>query len=458
MRTKTAVILQRFILLLVVALLIFVFQYAWRALPIISGYSAKMTCSCHFLAGRTVESIRAEELGSGPLHLASVAVSKDDSSATASVFGMASRKAIYRRGLGCTLVTGITETAIRKQPLPAMVQLPPDTGYWPQGNRLADTLPAGIQTEKLAAAVSNAFLDKDPQKPVRSRAVIVVYNQQIVAEKYGDGYNSAMPLLSWSMAKSVTSALVGILVKDGKLDPGAAAPVAAWRSVKDGREQITIRNLLQQSSGLDFEENYKKPTDATDMLYKEADMGGFTAAHTLREAPGSRFYYSSGNSNILSGIIRSAVGEKDYLNFPRERLFQPLGMRSMLLEPDANGSFVGSSYAFATARDWARFGLLYLNDGWWNGQRILPEGWVKATVTPNPVAPMGEYGYQFWLNAGKRYPALPTDLYYADGYEGQYVVIIPSRKVVLVRLGQTANDQFDFAAFVQQILEALPPQ
>ncbi|MFT4023766.1 MAG: serine hydrolase [Flavihumibacter sp.] len=448
---------RRILLLLLLGLFLLVIRYAWAAVPVITGYSAKMACSCHFLAGRSIESISAEELGSGPLHLASVTANDADSSVTATVLGLARRKAIYRRGLGCTLVTGITETDIRKQPLPVFKPLPPDSGWWPNGDRLPDTIPAVLDKQKLDAAISKAFIDRDPEKPVRTRAVLVVYDQQLVGEKYGDGYSASMPLLSWSMAKSITSALVGILVKDGRLDISAPAPVAAWRSVTDGREHISLKNLLQQSSGLDFEEKYTKPTDATNMLYREADMAGFTAAHSLREAPGTRFYYSSGNSNIISGIIRQTVGDSSYYSFPQERLFHPIGIRSMVLEPDAGGTFVGSSYAFATARDWARFGLLYLNNGYWNGKQLLPEGWVKETVTPNPVAPMGEYGYQFWLNAGRRFPELPADMFYADGYEGQFVVVIPSRKLVLVRLGQTGNDQFDFPAFVKNILDALPP-
>ncbi len=456
-KNKSRPVLVRLLVLPVLLLLAVAVRYAWTALPIISGYSAKMACSCSFLAGRSLASVKAEELGSGPLRLASISRNDNDSSVTASVFGLARRKAIYRAGLGCTLVTGITETDIRKQPLPAFAApVAADSNWWPAGDRLPDTLPAGVDRQRLNTAIGKAFQEKDTTHPVRTRAVLVVYRGQLVGEAYGDGYTASMPLLGWSMAKSITGALTGVLVKDGRLDPPAPAPVAAWRSAADGREKITLKDLLQQVSGLDFEEKYTKPTDATNMLYKAADMGGFAAARPLRDAPGSKFYYSSGNSNIIAGIVRQTVGEKEYYLFPQQRLFHPAGIRSMVLEPDANGTIVGSSYAFATARDWARFGLLYLNDGVCNGVRILPEGWVGQTVTPVPVAPMHEYGYQFWLNAGGRFPALPSDMYYADGYEGQYVVIIPSRNLVLVRLGQTAGEGFNFSAFVKSMLDALP--
>lgn len=451
---------------LLVLILLAGIRYAWSAFPIITGYSAKMACSCSFLSGRTLASVEEEELGSGPLKLASLQKDMTDSSVTATVFGMAERKAIYRKGLGCTLINKLTEAVIRKQPVGYIYSdtLAVDTIPWPLGDRLPDTFPAGFPKKQLDTAVAAAFRDAEPGKPLRTRAVLVVYNGQLVAEKYADGFDRTTSMLSWSMAKSVTSAMIGILVKDGKLQPEAPAPVPEWRSVKDGREKITLKNLLQHTSGLDFEENYSKATDATNMLYQEADMGGYTAAHGLREPPGTRFYYSSGNSNILSGIIRREVGEKEYFKFPAQRLFRPASIRSMVLEPDANGTFVGSSYAFANARDWARFGMLYANDGVWDGKRILPEGWVKQTTAAVAVAPQGEYGYQWWLNAGiagnplsRKYPALPADMYYADGYEGQFVVVIPSRHLVLVRLGQTAGNWFDFNAFVKNILDALPP-
>jgi CubicO group peptidase (beta-lactamase class C family) len=194
------------------------------------------------------------------------------------------------------------------------------------------------------------------------------------------------------------------------------------------------------------------------MLFNKADMAGYTASQPLKLSPGKEFYYSSGNSNILSGIIRSTVGEKDYYAFPATELFHKTGMYHTLLEPDASGTFVGSSYVYASARDYARFGMLYLNDGVFNGERILPEGWVQHTVTPSPASKQKNYGYQFWLNgvdendpSKKEFPEVPPDMFYADGYGGQRIYIIPSLQLVVVRMGL---NKFDEHQFLKELIKA----
>jgi CubicO group peptidase (beta-lactamase class C family) len=198
------------------------------------------------------------------------------------------------------------------------------------------------------------------------------------------------------------------------------------------------------------------------MLFKKKDMGLFAASSPLVDEPGKVFEYSSGTTNIISRIIRETVGDEGYYRFPYEKLFFRIGMLSTILEPDAGGTYVGSSYSFGTARDWARFGLLYLNEGIWNGERILPEGWVKYSVTPAPGAGQGQYGAQFWLNAGEKgnpsnrfYPAVPADMFWADGFEGQNVFIIPSKKLVVVKLGLSQGDYIDDNQFLAQIIDAL---
>jgi hypothetical protein len=195
------------------------------------------------------------------------------------------------------------------------------------------------------------------------------------------------------------------------------------------------------------------------MLYQKADMGGFTATHRLKNKPGTQFYYSSGNTNILSRIIRQTVGDSLYYTFPYDQLLYKLGMYSAVIEPDASGSFVGSSYMYATARDWARFGLMYLNDGVFNKERILPEGWVKESIKAVSGEHRG-YGFQIWLNAGsdttiRRYPDAPADMFYADGFEGQYIFIIPSKNLVVVRLGLTQHNNFDVNKFLGELLTAV---
>jgi CubicO group peptidase (beta-lactamase class C family) len=200
------------------------------------------------------------------------------------------------------------------------------------------------------------------------------------------------------------------------------------------------------------------------MLFLEGDFAGYTAKQPLAAEPGTVWSYASGTTNLLCRIMRQRVGgsDSDYFNFPRTALFGKLGMTSAILEPDASGTFAGSSFAYATARDWARFGQFYLQDGVWNGERLLPEGWVAYSTTPAPGAPQGRYGAHWWLNAGipgnpesRPYPSLPPDLYYASGHEGQFLVVVPSRQAVIVRLGVTRGRDFDLETFIRQILDAL---
>ena len=291
---------------------------------------------------------------------------------------------------------------------------------------------------------------------------MVVYNRQLIAEKYAPGFYQNTMMYGWSMAKSITSALVGTLIKQGKLDVTKPAPVPEWSDIKDPRHAITLEHLLQQTSGLDFLEDYTKSSDATKMLYREDNMAAFTANHSLEYKPGTVFNYSSGNSNILARIIRQTVGEKDYAAYPFTALFYKIGMYHTLLEPDASGTYVGSSYIMATARDYARFGLLYYNDGVWNGERILPQGWVKQTATSPGSNKFKNYGFQFWLNGFQSdtstqllFPDVPSDMFYADGYAYRFIYVIPSKKLVIVRLGLTLDKSFDENGFLKNIIESV---
>ena len=293
-----------------------------------------------------------------------------------------------------------------------------------------------------------------------TRAIVVVYDGQIIAEKYAPGFNMHSPHTGWSMTKSITNALIGILVGQKKLDVNAPTGLDEWKG--DDRRTITIDQLMHANSGLKWSEVYTGPSDVTNMLYKEGDMSAAAMKAPLKQTPGTYFNYSSGTSNILSRIIRRTVSPEDYYQFPYKELFHKIGMYSAIMEPDAGGTFVGSSYCFATARDWARFGLLYLNDGVFNGDRILPENWVGYTVSPSKGAPLGEYGAQFWLNAGapgnpsnRTYRDVPTDCFFADGYEGQAVWIIPSKKLVVVKLAMQHGDKLDENAFLAGIIKSL---
>ena len=412
-----------------------------RSLPVISGYAAKVVASGVFVAGRPAKDVVGDDLVDFPANLASCSVDTRDSSVTASVWGLARRKAIFRRGLGATLVSGISEEEIRAQKME--VTVPPavdqDTVDWPQGDRVPAA--AGEDTTRLGAAVGLAFGGS------ATRAVVVIHRGRLVYERYAPGFDRHTRLIGWSMAKGVTSAMAGILVGQHKLDLQQQAPVEQWKD--DDRSRIRVDDLLHMNSGLSWWEMYAGPADATQMLFEEEDMGAFAGRSPLRHPPGKVFNYSSGSANILANIIHSKI-DSGYYRWPYEQLFYKIGMYSAVLEPDARGTFVGSSYCYATARDWARFGLLYLRNGVWEGQRILPEGWVDYTRRGKG------YGAMWWLNSdGIRFPGVPDDCFACEGYEGQYIWVIPSRDLVVVRLAMEHGKRLKSAAFLQGIISAL---
>ncbi len=444
--------------------LILIIYYAWVSFPIMTGFAAKQLCTCTFVSGREQKDIEANELGFFPLSFVKNVIDRKDSSVTSTILGLAKKKAIYREGVGCTLINNTSADQLNAQ----VFVVPPHPGIkadslpWPYDDKIFDSLPALINKEKIEAAVNKAFIEPNSKKKQRTRAIIVLYDGHLVTEKYAPNYNLYSKMYGWSMAKSITSALIGTLVQQEQLNIDGPAPVAEWNDPKDARHAITIKNLLQQTSGLKWDEIYTKASDVTNMLYKEDDMAAYTARHSLAHEPGKFFNYSSGNSNILSRIIRQTVGEKNYASYPFNAFFYKIGMYNTLAEPDASGTYVGSSYIMATARDYARFGLLYYNDGLWNGERILPEGWVQQTRIPPAGNALKNYGYQFWLNGFDKdhptqikYPDAPADMFYCDGFGDQYIYIIPSKKLVVVRLGLTLDKSFDGNAFLKDVIESV---
>jgi CubicO group peptidase (beta-lactamase class C family) len=414
------------------------------------------------LAGRDPKNVLDKDLSWFPISLGSFAVNYEDSSATGSVLGLARRKAIFRKGLGCSLLVEMEEDEFRNQKFslatkPAVNQ---DSVLWPNGNLNADTVITEMDRALLGHTLDKAFSEPGPDSLRKTRAVVVVYKGKIIAERYAPGFDQHTKLIGWSMNKSVTNALVGILVKKGKLTLDAPAKVAGWDS--DDRKNITLNHLMHASSGLDWEENYGGTHGTNSMLFNKKDMGVYAAEAKAIHPPDEVFYYSSGTTNIISRIIRQTVGDEGYYRFPYEELLFKIGMLNTTLETDAGGTFVGSSYSFGPARDWARFGLLYLNDGVWNGERILPEGWVKYTTTPAKAAERGKYGAQWWLNAGdpsnpknRVFPDVPADLFWAEGFEGQNVFVIPSKELVVAKLGLTKGDDVDDNAFLATIIKAV---
>ncbi|TAH18003.1 MAG: class C beta-lactamase-related serine hydrolase [Cytophagales bacterium] len=438
--STTKKIVYGMLLLFGIFLIYFVYtglQYAYIA----SSYAAKTVCSCVFVSGREPDAVLSEDLYAAPF--VKTEIDQDNKSVSTNLYGFAAAKAIFRKGLGCTLVNELTETEIRQQ---TGLQI---TDKLPESLVKVQMIPPTIDSAALFKAIDLAFQEKDTSHIIRTRAITIFYKGQLLAEKYGKGITENTPLLGWSMTKSVTNAMIGLLVKDGKIDISKPAPIAEWKD--DERKQITTDQLLRMSSGLDFEEIYSLPSDATQMLFRKKGAGAYALLSKQRAKPDQEWYYSSGTSNILQEIARRQFGSQaDYLAFPHLRLFQKIGMKSAVLEPDASGTYVGSSFMYATGRDWAKFGQLYLQDGIWNGERLLPEGWVKYSATETPLS-KGTYAAQFWLNHNDK--NFPQDAFMALGFEGQSVTIVPSKELVIVRLGCTPNENdFDRNQFIKSIV------
>lgn len=440
----------QFIGLVVLATVIYFGFDTYPKLDLISGFSAKSVASGHFLDNRSLKVIEAGDNDIKMIDLASNTIHESTKTAEASVYGLKNRKAIYRAGLGVVLVNDDFD---EKKPylVPKRSFIIKNDVPFPYGNKETNVviLP-NIDYKKLNETVANAF-DKKGNKNKRSRAILVIYKDQIIAEKYADGFNKDSRLLGWSMTKSITATYFGILQKQRKFDINKPAPIADWQN--DERKKITTNNLIQMNSGLEWEEDYGKISDATQMLFQATDMTKCQIEKKMVGKPNASWNYSSGTTNLLSGILRQQFKtQQEYLDFWYSSLIDKIGMHSMIVEADMAGNYVGSSYGWANARDWAKFGLLYLHQGNWNGEQIFDASWAKYVATPTPTS-NGIYGGHFWLNAGGRYPDAPKDLYSANGFQGQNVFIIPSKDIVIVRLGlKEEKDGFDFNGLLKGIL------
>lgn len=442
--------------LLIVAAILIIGTSQYPKLSIATGYGAKCMASGVFVAGREANSVKENDLDYSIVKYTSSKIDYQEKSVTTTIFGLAKQKAIYREGLGCCLVTEQQSLPQLKAPsLQNNVATRLWRNPWPNGEGKSDSLFSDLDTTKLQKAVDWAF-DESGVKLKRTAAVVVIYKGKLVAEQYWKE-QSITPdtrLWGWSMNKSIVNAMVGVLVKQGKLSVQASAPIEEW--LRDKRREIKINDLLHMSSGLKWNEDYGDLSDVTTMLYKEPDCYRFAIGSPYEKEPDSEYKYSSGTTNILSGIIRKTLNnDQQYFEFPYHEIANKIGMSSLLLEPDANGNFVGSSYGYATARDWAKFGQLYLQDGVWKGDSILPKGWVSYTTTPAKAA-NGKYGALFWLNRSGDLPDVPKDMFACQGHRGQRVFIIPSKQLVVIRLG-FGEEKFDHNQFLKGILSAFSP-
>ena len=436
--------------------------------------AANLLCNAVFAADRDPELARQQEFErvTTPgryLDLARTTVDLENETVRASLWGWQARTSVHREGLGCTTNEGISVEELRAQtPGVTSTLAPADPDVlWPEGEAtLADDLPDGVDGAALDAAVQAAFDSPDPDEPRATRALVVVQGGRILAEAYADGYDEHTEHLSNSVAKSVTATLAGVLIEQGVLELDDLVGFDEWSEDPDDvRAGITVEHMLRMATGQDFDETYTTIESDVTMQYVGGDLADYMIDRPAVADPGDRWHYNTGNATLLSRVLQDAAAGDDFqasVELYRRELFDPLGMRDTIMTVDGTGTFVSGSAMYASARDYARVGQLYLQDGVWDGERLLPEGWAEFAATPTQTAdgPVA-YGTMFWLNwdgvsEERRHPELPDDTYFMNGHQGQHVVIIPSRDVVIARNGLTEFGNADIAGVTAAILEALP--
>lgn len=454
--------------LLIVALALLLWLKPPTLLRVGANYAAKIVCSNVFLARRDPDEVLRVDVqapGISILKLMRVKVDRARGIVRAGFLGLiGDGLAQYRLNKGCTVMPDGKLDELAPAELNARSRLGPPTppapfasAPWPEG--------AAVET-----SISLDALIKDPALAgPGARAIVVVDHGRIVGEYYGPGFAPDTPLLGWSMTKTVMAGVIGLLIKDGKL----SLDQAGFWTGNDGREKIRLKDLLAMSSGLRWNEAYGTVSDVTSMLYLQPDMAGFARSQPLAHPPGEEWLYSSGTALILSRIAQDAlapgqpVPQQDLATFIKARLFDPVGITTAIIEPGEHGTLVGSSYMYATARDWARYALFLLRDGVWQGEELLPPGYVTMMATP-VEASRGQYGMgQTWLWGSEAVTpgvnpdaafGIPPDTFWMSGHDGQSVCVIKSRQLLIVRLGLTPDaDGYTAQRLVQAVLHATQP-
>jgi CubicO group peptidase (beta-lactamase class C family) len=439
--------------ILIILILVFGGFYLNSLLPIITGYPARHLCSAIFISHRTQEEVEATDLNFSFIRFTTNRVNMQEKSVT-STFLWGRSKAIFREGLGAVLIREAEESALKSafSERPRIPEIDPDTIAWPLGNRLNDSV--SFTLKNYLQSIADSLVNRQSYGGTPF-AFLVIHKGQIVSEQYRAGFSDSTRFLSWSMAKSFTNALIGLQVAQGKLAVDMPAGIEEWQH--DNRKTITIGHLLRMESGLDWNEDYGNRSDVTLMLYRQGNFSMYAAAKVLKETPGKIWDYSSGTTNILCRVLRQHFPSDQALyDFIQYDFLTKIGIRNAVFETDVTGIPVGSSYLFATAREYGRFGLLYLNMGMFAGQRILPEEWVRYSVTPVPSS-KGAYGAHFWLNRNHFYTDAPEDMFSANGHDGQRIFIIPSQDLVVVILGYSPKPDhtIDFNRLLRDIIREL---
>ena len=440
----------RIFLFVLLLILVIGAYFNYPKLNIISAFASKNTASSHFISGRSIADINATDNNMPLIKMAEIN-GVIGNNVTSSVFGLMERETICRDGLGCVL---INESYDGNIPLTKPKRTRPNTNLpFPYGNNgIKDTVFENVDYEQLNKAIDFAFCNNEQQK---TRTVLISYKNELLAERYNQGFTEETPILGWSMTKSILATLYGILEYQDELDVNDYRPFAEEEGVKNLKSSITLNHLLRMQSGLAWDEDYASISDVNKMLFMESDMTQPQALKQMLAAPTEVWNYSSGTTNLLSGILRNQFDTyQAYLDYPYSALIDKIGMHSMLLETDMSGNYVFSSYGWATTRDWAKFGILYLNKGNWNGEQLFNPSWTdyvsKPTANSDKV-----YGAHFWLNAGGKYPDVPKDMYSANGFQGQRIFIIPSKDLVVVRTGLANDGDFDINTFLSEVCKAI---
>lgn len=437
-----------------------------------AGMAAKGVCSAAFVAHRPSASLLAQDVmpASAVLKLIDISIDEPARRVSARFAGLFERQAQWLPHRGCVLDLAASATAPAPAPKPVADRAP-----WPQGDA---ALPAGqwgpgIDAAALGLLVDNAFIGAGDPQAANTRAVAIIHKGRALVLRTAPGFSIDTPLHGWSMTKTVLGMLTFKLAHETGLSfdqsvvdaingPRAPAWMADWRS--DARRNIRVSDLLFMRDGLASHEDYQPWGSVPRMLWGAVDAPAFAAAVAPEAPPGQQWRYLSQSANLLSAVDRTRFASDDaYWAYPARALFTPIGARTAVLETDKAGNWVGSSYLWASVGDWARLGQLMLQDGQWNGQPVLPPGWLALAATP--AAAQGEgrgYGAQTWRigdpQQGRcRAAGIPADTLAMNGHWGQVVAMVPSRDAVIVRLGWTfRGGQFDSCAFVASVLKALP--
>ena len=433
-----------------------------RAIRVATGAVADAVCAKTFVSGFDPQAVFAETMDRPGIRrlrwVMRYRLDRTQRTVDTSVIGLLGSRAAFHDGFGCVLLHGSKAPYLLKSDLDAL-KVPKGPPLLPEIAGPAVVEPAD---PALRAALDHAF--REPASPPfrRTKAVVVIHEGKVIAERYADGVGVDTPLLGFSMTKSVVNALLGILTLQGRITPSLPAPIPEWHGATDPRREIEVEHLMRMTTGLALDET-NSGFDPSNQMYLYNDMAGFAVIAPLIAPPGTRWHYSSATTQLLARIIRDILGGPERtLAFAWRELFNPLGMRSVTIEFDASGTPQGSANMLASARDWARFGLLYLNDGEIGGRRILPDDWVGFSASATLDT---DYGAGFWTNRSEHPDArgrvrlgIPRDAFFASGYLGQRVVILPTQHLVIARLGDSVDPTGDIRGLgrlVREVIAAL---